>query len=136
MSEASTHVAGILLITVPTIAFGGARLLLLIWGRTPGYLDNPVRQNLWRAGHAHAGVVVILALIGMLLVDHADLSATLKMVVRSTLVAAPILMPLGLFLSVAAPRAERPNRLLALVAVGGLSFAVGTVMLGVDLVTA
>jgi hypothetical protein len=26
-------------------------------------LDNPVRQNLWRASHAHAGVFVILALV-------------------------------------------------------------------------
>jgi hypothetical protein len=136
MSESSTHVAGILLITVPAIAFGGARLLSFIWRRTPGYLENPVRQNLWRAGHAHAGVLVILALIGMLLVDHADLSTTLKTVVRSTLVAAPILMPLGFFLSVASPRSERPNRLLALVPIGGVSLAIGAVMLGVGLVMA
>jgi hypothetical protein len=134
MSEASTQVAGILLITVPAIAFGGARLLAFIWGRTPGYLDNPVRQNLWRAGHAHAGVLVMLALIGMLLVDHAELSATLKTVVRATLVAAPILMPLGFFLSVASPRSERPNRLLALVPIGGVSLTIGVVMLGVGLV--
>jgi hypothetical protein len=136
MSESSTHVAGILLITVPAIAFGGARLLSFIWRRTPGYLENPVRQNLWRAGHAHAGVLVILALIGMLLVDHADLSTTLKTVVRSTLVAAPILMPLGFFLSVASPRSERPNGLLALVPIGGVSLAIGAVMLGVGLVMA
>ena len=136
MSEASTQVAGIVLITVPAIAFGGARLLSFIWGRTPGYLDNPVRQNLWRAGHAHAGVLVILALVGMLLVDHADLSSTLKTVVRTTLVAAPILMPLGFFLSVASPRSEQPNRLLALVPIGGLSLSIGAVMLGVGLVVA
>jgi hypothetical protein len=42
MSEASTNIAGILLITVPAIAFGGARLLSFIWRRTPGYLDNPM----------------------------------------------------------------------------------------------
>ena len=136
MSEASTHVAGILLITVPVNVSGGMWLLSFIWRRTPGYLDNPVRQNLWRAGHAHAGVLVILALIGMLLVDHADLSATLKTIVRSTLVAAPILMPLGFFLSVASPRSERPNRLLTLVPIGGLSLAVGAVVLGVGLVIA
>jgi hypothetical protein len=62
MSEESIRTAGILLITVPAIAFGGVTLLRLIWRREPGYLDNPVRQNLWRAGHAHAGVLVILAL--------------------------------------------------------------------------
>jgi hypothetical protein len=59
----------VVLITVPSIAFGGVRLLTMIFRREPGYLDNPVRQNLWRAGHAHAGVLVILTLVGLLLVD-------------------------------------------------------------------
>lgn len=64
MSDASIQIAGVLLITVPTIAFGGATLLRAITARDPGYLDNQVRQNLWRAGHAHAGVLVVLALVG------------------------------------------------------------------------
>jgi hypothetical protein len=29
----------------------------MIFRREPGYLDNPMRQNMWRAGHAHAGVL-------------------------------------------------------------------------------
>jgi hypothetical protein len=49
---------------VTAIAFEGARLLTMIFRREPGYIDNPVRQNLWRAGHAHAGVLVILTLVG------------------------------------------------------------------------
>jgi hypothetical protein len=52
------------LITIPAIAFGGARLLAMIFRREPGDLDSPVRQNLWRAGHAHAGVLVILTSSG------------------------------------------------------------------------
>jgi hypothetical protein len=135
MSEDSLRIAGILLITVPTIAFGGGMLLKAIWGREPGYLDNPVRQNFWRAGHAHAGVLVILALLGMILVDQADMSATLKSLVRYTLVAAPILMPLGFFLSIASPRSEHPNRLALLIPIGGLSASVGAITLGIGLVT-
>ncbi len=136
MSEASIRFAGILLITVPTIAFGGAMLLRMIWGRDPGYLDNPVRQSLWRAGHAHAGVLVILALVAMLYVDRAELSGTTQALTRYTLVAAPILMPLGFFLSVASPRSERPNGLIYLVPLGGLSLIVGTLTLGIGLVSA
>jgi len=136
MSETSLRIAGVLLITVPTIAFGGATLLKMIWGRDPGYLDNPVRQSLWRAGHAHAGVLVILALVGMLYVDRAGLSAALETLVRYLLVAAPILMPLGFFLSVASPQAERPNRLIYLVPAGGLSLTIGALALGIGLVTA
>ena len=134
MSEDSIRTAGILLVTVPTIAFGGAMLLRMIWGRDPGYLDNPVRQNLWRAGHAHAGVLVILALVGLLYVDRAGLSGGTAWLVRMLLVAAPILMPLGFFLSVASPRSERPNSLIYLVPIGGFSASVGAVILGVGLI--
>jgi hypothetical protein len=136
VSEDSIRFAGILLITVPAIAFGGAMLLRAIWGREPGYLDNPVRQNLWRAGHAHAGVLVILALVGMLLIEHAELSSGLEWLVRYALVVPPILMPLGFFLSVASPRSEHPNQLIYLVPLGGLSLTVGALTLGIGLVTA
>lgn len=134
MSEESVRTAGILLITVPSIAFGGAMLLRLIWGREPGYLDNPVRQNLWRAGHAHAGVLVILALLGMLYIDRAGFSSGVSWIVRLLLVLPPILMPLGFFLSVASPQSERPNNLIYLVPTGGLLLSIGALMLGIGLV--
>lgn len=54
MSRPSRMSAGILLIVLPSVMYGGLSLLTLIEGNAPGYLDNPVRQNLWRAGHAHA----------------------------------------------------------------------------------
>lgn len=136
MSEQSLNFAGILLITVPLVGFGGARLLKMIWGREPGYLDNPVRQNLWRAGHAHAGVLVMLALVGMLYVDRAGLSGGLESLVRYLLVLPPILMPLGFFLSVASPQAQEPNRLLWLVPLGALSLTAGALTLGIGLLTA
>jgi hypothetical protein len=55
MSDASRILAAILLIAVPTVEFGGLALLGMLTRRTAGYLDNPLRQNLFRAGHAHAG---------------------------------------------------------------------------------
>jgi hypothetical protein len=136
MSTDSLHFAGAVLITVPAIAFGGARLLAMIFRREPGYLDNPVRQNLWRAGHAHAGVLVILTLVGLLLVDQADLSSDLRWLVRYALVTGPILMPLGFFVSIASPRAQSPNQLIYLVPLGGVSLSVGAVILGLGLLGA
>jgi hypothetical protein len=136
MSEESIRTAGILLVTVPAVAFGGATLLRLIWRREPGYLDNPVRQNLWRAGHAHAGVLVILALVGMFYVDRTGYSGGMSILVRVLIVQAPILMPLGFFLSVASPRSERPNGLIYLVPTGGLLLSIGALILGIGLLTA
>ncbi|MEW9551627.1 hypothetical protein [Nonomuraea sp. NPDC050783] len=126
--------AGVLLITVPTVAFGGVSLLRFLMRNVPGYLDNPVRRGLWRAGHAHAGVLVLFALVAMLYVDQAALPEGVKALVRTLMVAAPILMPLGFFLSVARPRDTRPSGLIWLAVAGGACLAVGTLTLGIGLV--
>lgn len=133
MSPESLSTAGVILVVVPTIEFGGVSLLRFLTKRAPGYLDNPVRKSLFTAGHAHAGVLVILALVGLLYIDSADLSDGLKTLVRLGLVAAPILMPAGFFLSVASPTAQRPNALITLVYAGALALAFATVTLGIGL---
>ena len=55
MSPQSRLVAGIVLIIVPTVEIGGASILSLLIA-DPQYAQNELRQDLWRAGHAHAGV--------------------------------------------------------------------------------
>ena len=62
MTRESRRLAGVLLLVLPTVMFGGASLLGFLIHRESGYLDNPMRQDLWRAGHAHAGVYLLLAL--------------------------------------------------------------------------
>ena len=133
MSDASKQLAGILFVVIPTIEFGGWSLLRMIARRVPGYLDNPVRQNLFRAGHAHAGVLLLLALVGILYVDQTDLSGGARTLVRTGLALAPILMPAGFFFSVLRPSDDRPNRLIVLVYLGALSLAVSAVTLGLSL---
>ncbi|MEU4226584.1 hypothetical protein AB0F17_19990 [Nonomuraea sp. NPDC026600] len=133
MSPSSLSTAGVLLITVPAVAFGGVSLLTFLMRNVPGYNDNPVRRSLWRAGHAHAGVLVLFSLVAMLYVDQADLSDGLKGLVRTLIVAAPILMPLGFFLSVVRPSDTKPSKLIWLTVAGGAALAVGTLTLGVGL---
>src|SRR5262249_48781327 len=70
MTYASRLFAGILLIVLPTVMVGGVSILSLVIG-DPAYMENPLRQDLWRAGHAHAGVWLILALVGLRYVDEA-----------------------------------------------------------------
>ncbi len=45
-----------LLVVLPTVMYGGLSLLGLLTRNVSGYNDNPLRHDLWRAGHAHAGV--------------------------------------------------------------------------------
>ena len=67
----------------------------------------------------------MFALVALLWVDQTDLGEPLKWVVRLAFAVAPILMPLGFFLSITRPDAERPNGVIALVYAGGLALAVG-----------
>jgi hypothetical protein len=133
MSSTSRNFAAILLLLLVAVEFGGGSLLNLLTRRIPGYLDNPLRQNMWRAGHAHPGVWLVLGLVGMLYVDQTPLSDGLKSLVRVTLLLAPVLVSLGFFLSVLSPRAERPNGLVNLIYLAALLLAVGVVTLGVGL---
>ncbi|GAA2385789.1 hypothetical protein Cme02nite_72800 [Catellatospora methionotrophica] len=134
MSSATLLTAGILLITVSTIVFGGLSLLMSIVKRIPGYLDNPVRRALWTAGHAHAGVLVIFALVALPYLDRTGYGPGTQTLVRALLVAPPIVMALGFFLSVARPSDTKPNKLIWLVPLGGASLAAGTLILGLGLV--
>jgi hypothetical protein len=65
MSTESVHTAGILLVVFPTVVFGGAGLLWHWITRNTSYYDKPLRRSLWRAGHAHAGVLLILTLVAL-----------------------------------------------------------------------
>src|SRR6202161_1874909 len=103
MTREARLLSGIILITVPTIQYGGYFLLTSLMNKGSGYMDNPLRQNFFRAGHAHAGVIVILSLICQVLADAAVLPAPLVWLVRLGVPLAAILIPMGFFLSVPAP---------------------------------
>lgn len=135
MSHDSIRTAGILLVVFPTVVVGGVSILTL-WLRRHEYYDHPLRPRLWAAGHAHAGVLLILSLVALLLVDQTDLADGWKQVVRFTIPASAILVPAAFFLSIVRPRAERPGRLIMLAPVGAVSVSVGMLVLGVGLLRA
>jgi hypothetical protein len=133
MSNESRRLAGILLIVLPTVMYGGVSVLSLLIG-DPKYMENPLRQDLWRAGHAHAGVWLILALVALRYVDEANLSNAMKWLVRGSIPIAAILVPAAFFLSVVSPDARAPNGLIYLAYVGAVVLAVGVLVLGIGLV--
>jgi len=133
MTHESRRLAGILLIVLPSVMFGGVSILSLLIG-DPAYAKNALRQDLWRAGHAHAGVWLILALVALRYVDDANLSGGLKWFVRISIPIAAIVGPAGFFLSVLAPDATMPNGLINLVYLGAIVLALGVLVLGIGLV--
>jgi hypothetical protein len=133
MTREARIMAGVILITVPSIQYGGLFLLHSLRDRSTHYMDNALRQNFFRAGHAHAGVIVILSLVCQVLADSATLPPALLWMVRVGVPAAAILMPLGFFLSMPSPQATQPNALVSLIYAGAAVLAVSVVTLGIGL---
>ena len=134
MTREAKMFSGIILITVPTIQYGGYFLLTSLMDKTSGYMDNPLRQNFFRAGHAHAGVIVILSLVCQMLADGAALPASLVWIARIAVPLAAILIPAGFFLSMLPPTAAQPSGAVALIYVGAVCLAAGVLLLGVGLI--
>jgi hypothetical protein len=133
MSRESRILAGVLLITFPSVIVGGASLLYML-SNEPEYAANQLRQDLWRAGHAHAGVYLVLALVMLRYVDEAALSAGWKWFVRLAAPIAAILVPVAFFCSMLSPAATEPNAIINLAYAGGVILAIGIFVLGVGLV--
>jgi hypothetical protein len=136
MSRESRMLAGILLVVIPSVMFGGLTLLTSLTKNVPGYVDNPMRHDLWRAGHAHAGVYLILSLVMLRYVDEAVLSPFWKWLARTGAPIAAILIPAAFFLSVVSPSATQPNGLINLAYIGALFLAGAVLTLGVGLIRA
>ena len=136
MSRESRMFAGILLVILPTVMYGGLTLLFSLTRNLPGYSDNPLRHDLWRAGHAHAGVYLVLSLVMLRYVDEALLSPFWKWLARAGAPIAAILIPAAFFLSVASPAATKPNGLINLAYIGALFLAGAVLSLGIGLIRA
>jgi hypothetical protein len=129
LSSGAAHTGGVVLLTVAGIAYGGTFLLRVV---TAKVATNDLQKSFFRAGHAHAGVLVILGLVATLFVDLAGVGGIWRTLSAGILLAA-ILMPAGFFCSVIGRDPERPNRLVALIWLGALSLTVGVIGAGVGL---
>lgn len=133
LSEATRVTAAILLLALVTVETGGMYLVKVVRGSAPA---TPLQLGFARAGHAHAGVLLILSLVGLLYADAAGLTGIAATVGRSGVPVAALLMPAGFFFSSMGEGVTEPNRLIALVYVGAASLAAGLVALGVGLLQA
>jgi hypothetical protein len=90
--------------------------------------------DMWRAGHAHAGVYLVLSLVMLRYVDEAALGSFWKWVARLGAPAAAILIPAGFFLSTLSPTATTASAFVNLVYPGAVCLAASVLTLGVGLI--
>lgn len=130
ISDATRTTAGVLLLSIVAVESGGLFLLTLVRRFVRA---TPFQLAFYRAGHAHAGVLVTLALATQLLVDAVTLEGIAATLARSGIAIAAILMPAGFFLSALGRERSRPSRLIVLVYAGAVFLGAGAATLGAAL---
>jgi hypothetical protein len=131
LSTDSRTTAGVVLLTVVAIEWGGWFMTRVVRGKVP---LTDFQKAFARAGHAHAGVLVTLGLVCLVLADATELTGFASWLARTGVLLAAILMSAGFFVS-SMGRGEitQPNRFFALVWAGAASLAAGVVTLGIGL---
>jgi hypothetical protein len=134
LSPGATSTAGWLLLSLLAVEWGGSFLLRVAQG---GVEATDLQRRFYRAGHAHAGVLVTLGLLTVLFTDATELTGLAAEVARSGVPVAAILMSGGFFLAAGGRGRTRARPAgLALVGLGALSLAAGAGTLGVALLLA
>jgi hypothetical protein len=132
LSDESRVLAGVLLLALVTVETGGMYLVRLVRGKVPA---TPFQMSFARAGHAHAGVLLILALVCQVLADSTTQTGVWDWLSRSGVAVSALLMPGGFFFSSMGAGREQPNKLIGLVFAGAALLAVSLTSLGVGLLT-
>ena len=132
MSPDARLMSGLSLILIPTIVYGGLTVLGVVSNRmlgAPGPTNLTATQiAFYRAGHAHAGVLTLLAVLLQIILDYAQLSPELVWWLRVGAIAGSILVSGGFF-AVAHVRALR-----FVLYTGALVVATTTLMAGIGLI--
>jgi hypothetical protein len=124
--------AGIVLLTIVGIESGGWFLLKVVTGRVPA---TDFQRSFYRAGHAHAGVLVTLGLLALVLTQATDLTGFPRWLAGTGVLIAAILLPAGFFFSAIGSGRTSPNRWAVLFPLGAVALAAGVVTLGIGLLT-
>ncbi|MEO1290006.1 MAG: hypothetical protein AAFV93_19810 [Chloroflexota bacterium] len=132
-SSAAQTMIAITLITIPTIEFGGYFLLSQLPKRD--VIQSDFQAAFFRAGHAHAGVLVLLVLLAQIFIDVLAWNNTALWTLRIGFFASPLLVSGGFFFS-AMTDPEKPNGLIVLIYIGAIVLAISLLALGIGLLFA
>ena len=124
---------GILLLALVTVESGGYFMTRVVRRKVEA---NALQVSFFRAGHAHAGVLLVLSIAILSVIDFAALDGIWGFAARTLVPIAVILMPAGFFLSVLGRDPQKPNRLILLLWLGAASLTLGLIAAGVGMLTA
>ena len=132
MEPVLTIVVGATILSVIGVMSGGTFLLKVT---TSGSEFTPLQKTFFRAGHAHAGVLIVLGLVCVLLQNAAGVEGGWVWAAVGVLASA-LLIPGGFFLSVLGHDVQKPGRAIALLWAGVVVLALSLLTVGVTLIAA
>lgn len=130
MSDPAQILTAIALIALPTVMFGGFSLLRLL---TSGRL-NEFQTAYFRAGHAHAGVLLVLALVVLDLLSRTGASDTVQWTVGVVLLAGVLVQSGGMFLHMAIGKPGRWSAGNSMTTFGAVLLAAATIATAVAVI--
>ncbi len=136
MSDASRWMIALAFISLPTIAFGGYFLLSILKKQKGTENISAIQRDYFKAGHAHAGVLVSLSIIGQLVLDFSLSNDTLVWAARIGLFVAPLLISGGFFGGVPTKADGKPGALVKLIPIGAVVLSASTIAVGLGLLIA
>ncbi len=133
MSDASRWMIALAFISLPTIAFGGYFLLSILKKQKGTENISAIQRDYFKAGHAHAGVLVSLSIIGQLVLDFSLSNDTLVWAARIGLFVAPLLISGGFFGGAPTKADGKPGALVKLIPIGAVVLSASTIAVGLGL---
>jgi len=122
----------IVLFSLVTVEYGGWALLGFLTGR--GAL-GAFREQFFRAGHAHAGVLLVLSLVYFIYLERAGYSTGMQWLAGLLLLVGVLAQSGGFFLHLAMGREGRSSTGTVMTRTGALLIAAALVILAVGLIS-
>jgi hypothetical protein len=120
-------------VSLPTVMFGGFSLLRLL---TRGDALTPFQVSCFRAGHAHAGVLLLMSLIYYTYLDRTALSLTAKHLACGALAVGILMQSGGFFLHMVLGRPDQASLGTTVTMAGAVLLAASVLVLAYGVYTA
>lgn len=120
------------LISIPTVMFGGFSLLRSMSARRL----SGFQQTYFRAGHAHAGVLLVLALVTLDILSRTGLGAGMRWLVAALLLVGILAQSGGMFVHMGVGQVGRWSAGNTLTTVGAVLLAVAMLLVAYGVIVA
>lgn len=130
MTTSLRRLVAFVLFALVTVEFGGWSLLGLLTSRDA---LTPFQEQFFRAGHGHAGVLLVLALVYLVLLPQASFSSSAQLWLSATLLLGILLQSGGFFVHLLVGDAGQASAGTTVTRVGALLLAAALIGLGVGI---